>query len=122
MKNSLKVNAWLERSDPLVEFRDTKTGSVVLSLHGNALHEILATANLSHDELHSEKHILRGFIDELFSSHVSDTLGFNQKSFERRKKYNAEIVEFPDYSIKNQQPVVQDPTVKELDNTWLSKF
>ena len=117
MKNSLKVNAWLERSDPLVEFRDTKTGSVVLSLHGNVLHEILATASLSHDELHSEKHILLGFIDELFSSHVSDTLGFNQRVFERRKKYDAEVVVFPDNSNKN-----QDPSVIKLDNLRLSKF
>ena len=104
MNNSLKINAWLERSDPLVEFLDTNTGNVVLSIHGSMLHEILATANLSHDELFSDKHALIEFIDELFSSHVSDRLGVSSQNSERRKTYVAEVIEFPN-SVRQHQNI-----------------
>lgn len=94
MNHSFQVNAWLERVDPLVEFRDRKTGDIVLSLHGNILHEILSVTNLSHDDLLSEKHVLNGLMDELFSQQVTDALGVQNEQRERRKKMDAKVIKF----------------------------
>lgn len=94
MNNALKVNAWLERSDPFVELRNTRTGKVVLSVNGDMLHEILSMANISHDELYSDKHILEDLIEELFSAHVADALGIDVTGKVRRKKPGSTVVKF----------------------------
>jgi hypothetical protein len=102
MKNTLKVNAWLERSDPCIELRNTQTGKIVLSIQGNILHEIVAMGSISYDELYSEKHILKNIFEELFSSNVSEVLGTNLSTKERRKKSEAEVVRYPCKTISGE--------------------
>ena len=85
MKTNFQINAWLERSDPLVEIRDT-SDDLRLTLKGELLDSVLANMHLSLDELYSNKSLLNELLNELFSLQLLGNIGVKGDDPESEEK------------------------------------